>query len=258
MLVTYSAGLITNLFWASLIHKHDPLFDAFHSLEELVSHPDNYKFFTVRDGSTYAYLTLVARGKEFDQIRNYLTSPDGQKTLVSSTKEGIEKIRSGNYAMIMESMTAKYISNQLPCDLTTVGQQFALRSYGMAMPRNSDIHDDFDKGILELKELGIIEYLENKWFTDYGQCWNVSKIENQITTALSLALNEPKKINMSMFWGPLVLIISGIIISILVCVVEVLWYKYRGRVSTCPFISLLHSNKVSKKYVENMLMDVRS
>ena len=47
-----------------------------------------------RGGSTHRYITEVARGEEVQIMRDYIKSDDGQKNLVASYKEGLEKVRS--------------------------------------------------------------------------------------------------------------------------------------------------------------------
>ena len=76
-------------------------------------------------------------------------------------------------------MTARWEVNQKPCDLTTVGPQFALRSYGLAVPINWPYLDLFHRGVMELNEEGVIDELEEKWWEDRGECWN-EKISEKV------------------------------------------------------------------------------
>ncbi|ELU17492.1 hypothetical protein CAPTEDRAFT_164454 [Capitella teleta] len=231
ILVTYTAGIVNNLFFASLVHERDPLFNRIHSLAELVQHPHGYSYGVVRGGSTHTYLKDVAKGEEFDVIRNHITSQEGQRDLVSSVDEGIGKVRTEKYAFIVESLTAKYLSNQRPCDLMTVGEVFAKRNFGMATPKGSNLTQKLDSEILRLRETGKIQELEDKWFAGNRQCWNVTLVETVLRKQLSLDVNRPKKVDMRIFWGPLVMIITGLVLSSLVCLAETIWYKTRGRYS---------------------------
>ncbi|ELU12671.1 hypothetical protein CAPTEDRAFT_40975, partial [Capitella teleta] len=76
----------------------------------------------------------------------------------------------GKYAFIVESPTAKYLTNQRPCDLMTVGEVFAKRNFGMATPKGSNLTEELDKAILSLRESVTIQQLEDKWFIGEGQC----------------------------------------------------------------------------------------
>ena len=52
--------------------------------------------------------------------------------------------------------------------------------------------------------------------------------------------NSPKQITINEYWGPLVLIIVGIISSVVAAAAETMYFKYKGRVSF--FFFLLHFN----------------
>lgn len=101
----------------------------------------------------------VAVGEEFDVMKRYWQSEEGQAQLVSSVEEGVKRARNGNYAFILESLTAKYVVNQRPCDLVTVGEQFGSRSYGFAVPKSMPRQqlDAINTAILEMHEEGDIE-----------------------------------------------------------------------------------------------------
>jgi hypothetical protein len=64
-----------------------------------------------------------------------------------------------------------------------------------------------------------------------GECWNVSEAVSKQSASSQLLVNEPKQVNAEMFWSGIVLIIVGAVLSCFVAAAEILWYKYRGRVS---------------------------
>ncbi|ELT97059.1 hypothetical protein CAPTEDRAFT_205717 [Capitella teleta] len=49
VIVTYTAGIVNNLFFASLVHERDPLFNRIHSLAELVQHPHGYSYGVIKE-----------------------------------------------------------------------------------------------------------------------------------------------------------------------------------------------------------------
>jgi hypothetical protein len=104
------------------------------------------------------YLMDVAVGEEFEMIRRYWRSPEGQAQLVPNVEEGLKKVRDSdsNYIFLMESLSAKFHTNRRPCDLTTVGEPFGSRSYGFAVPRGlpPGWSDELHRAILELMEAG--------------------------------------------------------------------------------------------------------
>lgn len=102
-----------------------------------------------------------ARGEEFDTIRRYWRSPEGLAQLVPSVDEGLKRVRDpdSNYVFLMESLSAKYYTNRRPCDITTVGEPFGLRSFGFAVPKGMPFSwsDELHSAILEMMEEGDIE-----------------------------------------------------------------------------------------------------
>ena len=107
----------------------------------------------------YSYLMKVATGEEFDVMRRYWKSADGQAQLVETDEEGISRVRRGNYAFITTALTAKYVANRRPCDLVTVGELFGVRHYGFAVPKSmsSPELNALNTALLEMHELGDIE-----------------------------------------------------------------------------------------------------
>ena len=130
-------------------------------------------------------------------VGEYLTrNPD---MLVSSIKEGVEKVRTmPKYAFIGETLTAKYEANLRPCDLAVMPKIFGARSYGLAVARNSPLIDQLHIVVLELIEEGDIEALEKKWFEIKGECWNVTKAEEDASKRSEVLFNKPKTVNFHM------------------------------------------------------------
>ena len=103
----------------------------------------------------------VAVGEEFDVMRRYWRSDEGRDQLVSSVVEGLRRAREGDYAFIVEGLTAKYVVNRRPCDLVKVGEQFGTRSYGFAVPKSMSLSEmnALNRAMLELHEEGDIEVI---------------------------------------------------------------------------------------------------
>ena len=92
--------------------------------------------------------------------------------------------------------------------------------------------------MMELLESGEVARLEKKWWVDNGECWNVTKAEETVAAYNYYTLNNtPQQVGMSHFWGALVLMCVGIVLALIVGMVETLYYKYRGRVSSVHFTS---------------------
>lgn len=230
VLVTYTAGIVNHLFWASMVHRNPSNRAPFVDLAHLINSKE-YKYGVIRNGQTHRYLRDVAPGEEFDAIRRYLKSAEGEAQLVNSVDEGIAKVRKEKYAFIMESMMAKHEMNRRPCDLITVGEQFGTRAYGLALPINSTILNDLNIAILELVEEGEIEELERRWWVDRNECWNVTVSDRLAADAQASALsvNRPTRVDLKTFWGPLVMVIAGLVLSLAVAFAEMMYYRQWGR-----------------------------
>ena len=59
--------------------------------------------------------------------------------LVETTEEGIERVRKGNYAYLIESTTNDYNNMRMPCDTMRVGPNLDSKGYGIATPIGSDL-----------------------------------------------------------------------------------------------------------------------
>jgi len=90
-------------------------------------------------------------------FRSFWETPDGKQQLVENVTAGLERVRREKYAFILESMVADYHVNRRPCDLIKVGNNFGSRSYGLAVPKNSDLLEEFHTIILQLEEEGDLE-----------------------------------------------------------------------------------------------------
>jgi len=58
---------------------------------------------------------------------------------VSSNEEGVDRVRQGKYAFLIESTTNDYTNQRKPCDTMKVGGNLDSKGYGVATPRGSDL-----------------------------------------------------------------------------------------------------------------------
>jgi len=64
------------------------------------------------------------------------TEPD---VFVDTTEEGVERVRQGKYAFLIESVTNDYINQRMPCDTMKVGSNLDSKGYGIGTPLGSDL-----------------------------------------------------------------------------------------------------------------------
>ena len=80
--------------------------------------------------------------------------------------------------------------------------------------------------MMELLESGVVTRLENKWWNSGGKC--SAKEEASKKTVVSL--RTPRPVDLGSFWGALVLLAVGLVLSLLTAAAEMLFFRLRGQV----------------------------
>ncbi|XP_019628284.1 PREDICTED: glutamate receptor 2-like [Branchiostoma belcheri] len=93
---------------------------------------------------------------------------------VTSVMEGLKQVRLGGTALICQSTTARFHSNQKPCDLMYTHNEQGLmgrRAVGIGVQKGSPLQGQLNDAILRLKEDGTLHELYQKWTGALeGQC----------------------------------------------------------------------------------------
>ena len=117
----------------------------------------------VRDGSTADFFK-GSSDKDFEKMWKNI---EDNNNLLTSIKEGTDRVKreNGTFAFIMESISAKYWTNEKPCDLEVVGEEELRKGeYAFATKKGSDLTDKLSDAITQLKDNGKMEELEKKWW----------------------------------------------------------------------------------------------
>ncbi|GFX39850.1 glutamate receptor ionotropic, kainate 2 [Trichonephila clavipes] len=132
--------------------------------------------------------------------------------------QGIERVKKGNYAFLMESTTIEYYTER-DCDLTQIGSLLDSKGYGIATPPGSPYRALISSEILRLQEDGVLHMLKEKWWKDAGRCKDDDK---KPTSASELGLPN--------VGGVFVVLLAGLGMAAIVAVFEFIWRtkKYRG------------------------------
>ncbi|KAI6194048.1 Glr-4 [Aphelenchoides besseyi] len=119
------------------------------------------KFGTLSNGSTMAFFR-ESKIPIYERMWSVMqsTSPT---VFVNSSKEGIARVKAGNYAYMMESTMIEYYKGH-DCALETIGGLLDSKGYGIAVPKGSPLRDILSKAILRLQERTTLEALKNKWW----------------------------------------------------------------------------------------------
>jgi len=57
----------------------------------------------------------------------------------NTIEDGIDRVRQGKYAFLIESTTNDYINQRQPCDTMKVGSNLDSKGYGIGTPLGSDL-----------------------------------------------------------------------------------------------------------------------
>ena len=133
--------------------------------------------------------------------------------MVKSNQDGIEKVKQGQYAYLLESTTNEY-ARQRDCDLMQVGDLLDTKSYGLGLRKGFPIREEISNAILLLQEKGKIYQLYDKWWKQIGgaNCENAKKSDQ-----------DGAAMTFSNVRGIFLVLFIGILISCFVSVVEYIW-----------------------------------
>ena len=81
-------------------------------------------------------------------------------SFVTSNEIGIDKVRKGGYAHLLESTSNEYIGKR-ECDLIQIGGLLDEKGYGLAGPSGSPLIPLISNSILKLQEYGEIQGSKN-------------------------------------------------------------------------------------------------
>ncbi|CAF1011721.1 unnamed protein product [Rotaria sordida] len=82
-------------------------------------------------------------------------------------------------AIIIDTSIAEYITNNIYCNLTIVGEEFDKGVYGIVSKKYWFYNEDLDVNILSLRESGELEDLRRKWFQRQG-CPNLYETSTEM------------------------------------------------------------------------------
>lgn len=184
------------------------------NIEDLVKESDDMSYGIIANGSTAAYFK-AADGAIYNTMLEHMESKD---SMVTNYAEGLEKVREGNFAFLVESPKAEYVMSKEPCDLITVDEDFGpSRGYAIATPKGSPYTDHVNLAILKLKENGELEELIEKWWND-GAC--AGEEDEDDDDGGEIDEEDFDQLNLHEMAGLFYFLIAGLIIIVIVWIIE--------------------------------------
>ncbi|XP_051542077.1 glutamate receptor ionotropic, kainate 1-like isoform X3 [Myxocyprinus asiaticus] len=163
----------------------------------------------VRDGST---MTFFKKSKisTYEKMWAFMSSRKNT-ALVKNNKEGITRVLTTDYALLMESTSIEYIT-QRNCNLTQVGGLIDSKGYGVGTPIGSPYRDRVTIAILQLQEEGKLHMMKEKWWRGNG----CPEEDNKEANALGV----------ENIGGIFIVLAAGLVLSVFVAIGEFI-YKSR-------------------------------
>ncbi|XP_025833055.1 ionotropic receptor 25a isoform X2 [Agrilus planipennis] len=152
---------------------------------------------------------------------------------LKSASEGFRKVNErtdADFAFIHDSSEIKYEITK-NCNLTEVGEVFAVKPYAVAIQQGSHLQDDLSLAILDLQKIRYLEYLQSKY-------WNNSIQENCPNTS------ENEGITLESLGGVFIATLFGLALAMVTLVGEVLYYKLKPK--QC-YVHPINKNRNAKK-----------
>ncbi|XP_004394439.1 PREDICTED: glutamate receptor ionotropic, kainate 1 isoform X5 [Odobenus rosmarus divergens] len=163
----------------------------------------------VRDGST---MTFFKKSKisTYEKMWAFMSSRQ-QTALVKNSDEGIHRVLTTDYALLMESTSIEYVT-QRNCNLTQIGGLIDSKGYGVGTPIGSPYRDKITIAILQLQEEGKLHMMKEKWWRGNGCPEEDSK--------------EASALGVENIGGIFIVLAAGLVLSVFVAIGEFI-YKSR-------------------------------
>ena len=170
---------------------------------------------SVGSGSTQAFFKN-SNFSTYSRMWSFMESTR-PSVFVESTAKGVERVKKGDYAFLMESTSIEYLLER-ECDLYQVGGLLDSKGYGIATPSESPYRSLISDAILQLQESGTLHTLKNRWWSEKkggGVCGPKDGAQKAAGAASELGLAN--------VGGVFVVLAGGSIIAIIICVSEFIW-----------------------------------
>ncbi|CAH1239675.1 glutamate receptor ionotropic, delta-1-like [Branchiostoma lanceolatum] len=204
---TYTANLTAFLTVKRLKHPVTSLDDLASQTKVkfgIVNHGSLYDFFKAQEGTSSIYERLW-----------YGMKANPHESFVSNLHEGMDRARQGGYAFITDGTYFVYEAMKDPdCQLSMVGAPFVYGGYGIATRNGSHWTEKLTIGILQLRELGRINTLRDRWWPR-SECSLDGSDPSADASGLTLADLK----------GVFYLLFCGLLVGVVVALCEIYWQK---------------------------------
>lgn len=162
-------------------------------------------------GATQAFFA-TSNHSTYRRMWNFMESRKHQGVFPKDNNKGINMVKKGNFAFLMESTSLDYMV-QRDCELTQIGGLLDHKGYGIALRKRSPFRAPLSKSIVELNEGGELQDLKSRW-------WNSDEAACEEQKESALATSE---LGIERLGGVFVLLIVGCWFGWWTSILEFLW-----------------------------------
>ncbi|XP_041360322.1 glutamate receptor 3-like isoform X2 [Gigantopelta aegis] len=221
-----SGRIIGSAWWfftLIIISSYTANLAAFLTIEKMVTPIDsaddlvkqsNIKYGTLKTGTTWSFFEKSAVVVFRTMAEVMKESPD---VLMDTVEAGVDKVRKSKskYAFMLESAMNDFHNQQEPCDTMKVGDNLDNKGYGIATRLLYPMRSQINIAVLELREIGELHKLQQKWWIDKGKCGDQDSGKDATQSALTLS-------NVS---GIFHILIGGLVLAMITSSLEYLAQK---------------------------------
>ena len=158
--------------------------------------------------------------------RQYQNESGSIPSNVAELENHLRQMTYSDYALILESTTAKFIANKDPCDLYMISGGIITSHQAFAMGKNSELKEPLDLALMKLQQSGALAALEEEWF---GSKCKKSIYQPDEREYSDTPVFHP--LDLGTFSSALLIIVAGIVLGGLISIIEICIYKWAETVS---------------------------
>ncbi|GFQ98585.1 glutamate receptor ionotropic, kainate 2 [Trichonephila clavata] len=167
----------------------------------------------VASGSTQSFF----KESEFPTYKRMWSFMESQRpdVFTDNNQKGVERVKKGNYAFLMESTTIEFIVER-NCDLTQVGGLLDSKGYGIATPHGSPYRTHMSSAILKLQENGKLHVLKDLW-------WKKKRLSQKCAKDDTTSSSSASELGLANVGGVFLVLICGVFLGCIIVVFEFVW-----------------------------------
>ncbi|GIY46872.1 glutamate receptor ionotropic, kainate 2 [Caerostris extrusa] len=168
----------------------------------------------VASGSTQSFFKQESEFPTYKRMWSFMES-QRPSVFTDNNLKGVERVKKGNYAFLMESTTIEFIVER-NCELTQVGGLLDSKGYGIATPHGSPYRTHMSSAILKLQENGKLHVLKDLW-------WKKMRLSQKCAKDDATGSSSASELGLANVGGVFLVLICGVFLGCIIVVFEFVW-----------------------------------